>query len=415
MQSMSLLPHTYQGTIRIPGSKSQTIRATLIATFAHGVSTITGVLQSRDTKACFHLAESLGAKLSFSEDGSTLTVDSTHLALRDGLVLDCMNSGTTLYLATAMLATLPFRFTITGDGQLQKRPVKPLLDALVSLGAKCEGDHAPFSIQGPIAGGTCTIECPTSQYLSALLLGLAMADGASEIEVPLLYERPYVGMTLRWLDEQGISYQANGDWSHFHVDGRQRYQPVRAQVPGDYSSASFFFALAALDGSAITVTGLERNDSQGDKEILRILEAMGCEVTYGEHSVTVTGGKRLQGGTFDLNNIPDALPALCVVATACKGTVRLANVAQARIKETDRIAVMRMELEKLGVEVTEEPDGIIIHGGKPLHRAAVKGHGDHRIIMALSVLSSKVPLTIDDTSAVDVTFPSFYSLLERLR
>ena len=142
---------------------------------------------------------------------------------------------------------------------------------------------------------------------------------------------------------------------------------------------------------------------------------MGCEVTYGEHSVTVTGGKRLHGGTFDLNNIPDALPALCAVATACAGTVRLTNVAQARIKETDRIAVMRTELEKLGAEATEEPDGIIIQGGKPLHQAAVKGHGDHRIIMALSILSSRVPLTIDDTSAVDVTFPSFYSLLESLR
>lgn len=414
MQPITRMPHAYQGTIRIPGSKSQTIRATLIATFARGTSTIEGILHSRDTEACFRLAESLGAKLSFANDGSTLTVDSRNLHLHDALVLDCMNSGTTLYLASAMLATLPYKITITGDAQLCQRPVKPLLDALGALGATCQGTHAPFTIQGPLAGGSCSIECPTSQYLSALLLGCAMADGPSEIEVPLLYERPYVGLTLQWLDAHGIPYRAKKDWSHFSLQGKSHYHPLHARIPGDYSSASFFFALAALDGTSITVLGLEKDDAQGDKAILSILEAMGCTVSYGEDRVTVTGSGHLQGGTFDLNDIPDALPALCAVATACEGTVRLTNVAQARIKETDRIACMREELAKLGAEVEEEKDGIIIHGGRPLHPALVSGHGDHRIIMALSILSSKVPLTIDDASAVDVTFPTFYSLLERL-
>ncbi len=415
MSPILLTPCTYQGTIRIPGSKSQTIRAVLIATFAKGRSTIHGLLHSRDTKACFHLVRSLGAKLTFSPDGSTLTIDSTALHLKEGLVLDCMNSGTTLYLASAMLATLPYRIIITGDEQLQKRPVKPLLDALSALGATCEGDHPPFAITGPLLGGSCSISCPTSQYLSALLLATPMAQSESEIDVPLLFEKPYVGLTLEWLEKQQIAYQSKPDWSHFLVKGGQCYKPVETDIPGDYSSASFFFALAAISGTTITVQGLDPQDTQGDREILKVLEAMGCEISYGKQSVTVTGPSHLHGGKFDINNIPDALPSLCVVATQCIGEVTLCNVAQARIKETDRIAVMHEELEKLGAKVQEKEDGIVIHGGKPLHKSIVNGHGDHRIIMALAILSCRVPLEIDDTSAVDVTFPTFFTLLNSLK
>lgn len=416
MPTKSFSPRDFQGAIRIPGSKSQTIRAVLIALFARGTSTITGALESRDTEACFHVASQLGANLTFLDHHKTLVVDSTHLTPDPkGVSIDCMNSGTTLYLALCMLASLGIPVAVTGDEQLRKRPVKPLLDALRQLGVEVKGDELPCTIKGPIKGGSCSIECPTSQYLSGLLLGSVLAQGPVDIHVPLLYEKPYVGLTTGWLGRQCIAYECSGSWDFFHFPGRQKFTPFASEVPGDYSSASFFFALAALTGKPVTVTGLLKDDPQGDKRILDVLEAMGCTVVRKETEVTVFRTKPLKGGVFDLNDIPDTLPVLSVVATQAEGEVTFTNVAQARIKETDRIACMHQELEKLGAEIDEKPDGMTIHGGRPLHEALLSGHGDHRIIMALSILGSAVvPLEIDDTSAVDVTLPTFYRLLESL-
>lgn len=412
----TLLPRTYGGTIRIPGSKSQTIRAVLIATFARGVSHIRGALESRDTLAAFRLSEALGAKLAFDAAHDQLTVDSTAFLPKDGTRIDCMNSGTTLNLAAGLLATLPVSVTLDGDGQLRRRPVAPLLDALRSLGAAIEGNGCPFTVRGPLTGGSCTISCPTSQYLSGLLLGCALAEGPSDIKVPLLYEKPYVGLTLAWLKEQGLEPEANADWSAWRLAGGGRFHPFDATVPGDWSSASFFLGLAAIGRTTITLQGLDADDIQGDRHILDVLQAMGCRVRVTDEGIALTGPQALEGGTFDLNAIPDTLPVLCAVATQAREDVTFTNVAQARIKETDRIRCMSEELAKLGAVITERPDGLTIHAGHPLHGGVVEGHGDHRIIMALSILSAVLPepLTIKDCDAVDVTFPGFYPLLESL-
>ena len=407
------------GSVTIPASKSQTIRALLIACFSREESEIRHPLISEDTKSAISAIEALGAKVRFSDDLSTAYVDARSVSGGGTITVNAGNSGTTAYLFMPMAASLGGEITLDGDSQLRSRPVGPLASSLSDLGAIVEtaAGRPPVKIRGPLHGGRTVIECRTSQYLSGLLLGAALAEGDSVIDCSLLYEKPYVSLTLGWLDRQGIEYEISGDYEHARVKGGQRYHGFDEYIAGDWSSASFFLAMAALSGSTVTVCGLDRNDPQGDKEILTILEQMGAKAEWNGNAVTVTGPEKLCGGEFDLNAIPDTLPVLAVTAAMADGTTRLTNVPQARIKETDRIRCMRENLEALGVQAEEEEDGLVIHGTGHVRGGAVRGFGDHRIIMALASLSAGADedIVIDDGKAVDITFPTFFTLLEELR
>ncbi len=353
------------------------------------------------------------------------------------LVIDVGNSGTTLYLGLAAAASLGRPVVFTGDAQIRQRPVTALISAYEDLGAQCATDlpadmrdtlnlepplkegSVPCIITGPLTGGHTSISCPTSQYLSSLLLAAPLAQGPCTIDVPLLYEQPYAELTVGWLREQEISFTRDG-YRRFHIPGGQQYKPYDKEIPGDYSSASFFFCAAAVTGSTLTVTSLSCEDPQGDRQILACLQSMGCEVTWRDsRSVTVTGPPKgmLQAGAFNLNAMPDTLPVLSVTACFARGTTRLFEVPQARIKETDRIAVMCSELRKLGAIVEELEDGLVIEGTGELSGGSACGHGDHRVIMALAVaaLGSRHGVTIDDTCAAEITFPGFFTILEQIR
>ena len=309
--------------------------------------------------------------------------------------------------------------TLKGDEQLNRRPIGPLVEAYRDLGLEggCTQGRPPVVITGALEGGSTSIECPTSQYLSSLLLSLPLAGGDSEVDIPLLYEKPYVSMTLDWLDRQGIAYDMRDDLQHLRMHGGQHYHPFDERISGDFSSASFFLVAAAITGCTLTLKGLDMDDSQGDKGVIDILVAMGCSVECTDEGITVTGGRPLHGGTFDLNSMPDALPALSVLGAVTDGPLTLTNVANARIKETDRIACMTRNLRLLGLEVDEMEDGLTVHPGPIDGGVTVPGYGDHRMIMAMAVLSliAHDGLTIDDEKAADVTFPTFVSLLERVK
>lgn len=406
------------GKIIIPSSKSQTIRALLISVFSRGVSYIKHPLISDDTESCINAVKAMGADVNILENGD-ITVDATYaFSDMDELSIDAGNSGTTEYLSLPMLSSLGIQVNIDGDEMLRKRPLKSLLDALESLGAETESTEGfpPASIRGPLDGGECTIECKTSQYLSGLLLGAPLAIGDSHIKCSVLFEKPYVKMTLKWLDNQGIKYRISDDLEEVWVKGGQSYKPLDTYIEGDFSSASFFFVAAAIHGTEVTVEGLDKNSTQGDKEILNILEKMGCSIKWNGMAVTVKGPEKLKGGVFDLNAIPDTLPALSVAAAFAEGDTILGNVEQARIKETDRIKVMRENLNELGVEAEERRDALIIHGNGSVKGGKAKGYGDHRVIMALAILGTKTEekTEIDDVSAASVTFPTFFDLLEKL-
>ena len=406
------------GKIIIPSSKSQTIRALLISVFSRGVSYIKHPLISDDTESCINAVKAMGADVNILENGD-ITVDATYaFSDMDELSIDAGNSGTTEYLSLPMLSSLGIQVNIDGDEMLRKRPLKPLLDALESLGAETESTEGfpPASIRGPLDGGECTIECKTSQYLSGLLLGAPLAIGDSHIKCSVLFEKPYVKMTLKWLDDQGIKYRISDDLEEVWVKGGQSYKPLDTYIEGDFSSASFFFVAAAIHGTEVTVEGLDKNSTQGDKEILNILEKMGCSIKWNGMAVTVKGPEKLKGGVFDLNAIPDTLPALSVAAAFAEGDTILENVEQARIKGTDRMKVMRGNLNELGVEADERRDALIIHGNGSVKGGKAKGYGDHRVIMALAILGTKTEekTEIDDVSAASVTFPTFFDLLENL-
>lgn len=418
--------------VRVPASKSHTIRALLIAALADGESRIEDPLDSADTRSCIEACRKLGAGAEKIAAGWRITGTGGR-PRPTGETIDVGNSGTTLYLAAglAALADQPVRFT--GDEQIRRRSAAPLLKSLADLGAAVTEEGAsgcaPFTIQGPLKGGTTSIECPTSQYLSSLLLALPLARGASMVEVPLLREKPYAGMTLQWLREQGIPWEQE-DYRSFRFPGGGRYRGFRNGVPGDYSSATFLFCAAAITGSRITLEGLRREDPQGDKAVLDMLTAMGCRVEWEGQRVSVTGPEpgSLRGALLDLNDTPDALPALAATACYARGVTELVNVPQARMKETDRIAVMAAELGKMGAAIEERPEGLIIRGKagtgalQPLTSAAVAGHKDHRVIMALAIAALGArpgdtgpgATTIDSAEAVGITFPGFFPLLEGL-
>lgn len=406
-------------TIWIPGSKSQTIRALLIASFSRGKSTIINPLISSDTLSTANALKTLGVKIDYDEGKKLFRVDAENIGKGfDKVTLDLGNSGTGTYLLLGLAASLEKEITITGDESLSSRPIAPLAKAYEDLGAEVSTNDGflPVTIKGPLKGGRTEIECRTSQYLSSLLLASVLCSADVEITCPLLYEKPYVAITLSWLDRQGISYEISDDYLHSRVKGGQAFQAGQFTVSGDYSSASFFFALAAASGKSVTVLGLDRYDSQGDKRVLDVLQAMGCSVVWVENGVMVKGPEHLKGGTFDINDIPDALPILAAISTLAESDVRLTNVPQARIKETDRIRVMHDELTKLGAKVTEEDDGLIIHSGSKLHGGKVSGHKDHRIIMALSILGVLIDgIELDDTKHASVTFPTFFTLLNEVR
>jgi 3-phosphoshikimate 1-carboxyvinyltransferase len=386
---------------------------------AKGESTIINPLDSADTRYCLEAISILGAEIKTQDDRWIVKgTGGNILPIVD--IIDVGNSGTTLYLAAGLAALGRNKITFTGDDQIKSRPVENLLNSLKDLGADVsvlgKNGCPPFSIQGPLTGGKTSIECPTSQYLSSLLLCTPLINGNTEIKVPLLREKPYVEMTLKWLNDQFIMYDTT-DFKDFFIPGGQKFEAIEKQVPGDFSSATFFLCAAAITGSTITLQGLNMADSQGDKAVVYMLKEMGCHIEIGIDYIKIEG-RPLKGCDFDLNDTPDALPALAVTACFAEGETRLFNVPQARLKETDRISVMKKELEKMGANIKELEDGLVIQGtrGKTLKGKEVSGHGDHRVIMALAIaaLASKEETTIDDISAVSITFPNFFELLSQI-
>ena len=408
-------PSKLNGTVRIPASKSHTIRAVAIAALAHGESVIEGPLDSLDTQAAVRTYRALGAQIDTS--GADWIVNGTAGQLQEPTeIIDVGNSGASLRMAMGSAALLPAsaKVQFTGDEQIRSRPHGPLLQALNDLGAKAVsvgGDgRVPLEISGQLAGGKTTIEATTSQYLSSLLLCTPLAKGDSEIQVAHLNEWPYVQITLDWLNSQGIRYEQEG-WQAFKIYGQQSYGGFRQRIPADFSSATFFLVAAAITGSKLTLEGLEMSDSQGDKAVADYLELMGADVEREDDLIRINAGE-LEGVEIDMNETPDALPAMAVAGAVAKGKTSLVNVPQARIKETDRIAGMAKELGKMGIRCEELKDGLVVHGGK-LKGTQVCGHADHRIVMALAVagLAAKGTTRVDTAEAAAVTFPNFVELM----
>jgi len=405
------------GAVPIPGSKSHTIRAVAFASLAAGESRIEAPLESGDARSAVATFGALGAKFDCQPDVWTVQGTGGELRVPENVV-DVGNSGTTVNIALATAALLRKGMVVfTGDHQIRRRPAGPVITAINDLGGWAEATRGngcpPIVVRGRLRGGATSIECKTSQYLTSVLINAPLADGDSIIRVPLLHEIPYAEITLDWLARLGIKLERD-DWREFRVPGRQSYKPFTRRIPADFSSATFFLCAGAIGDNDVTVQGLDLNDSQGDKAVLDYLRAMGARVEVTPDGVRVRPGN-LKGCRIDINATPDALPMMAALACFAEGKTTLANVPQARIKETDRIAVMREELTKLGARVTELPDGLVIEQSK-LTAAEVNGHDDHRIVMSLAVAASAIAgqTVIRTAEAAAITFPKFADLMRQL-
>lgn len=410
-------PSHLTGEIIIPGSKSHTIRAVVIASLAAGVSKIYAPLVSDDTLSCVRGCQSFGAK--FADQGDYWQLEGVagqpHLPTD---IVDVGNSGTTMNFLIGLAGLVNGSSILTGDAQIKRRPVQPLLSALQMLGATAysapQTGCPPVVVQGPMAGGYTEIKGKISQYLSSLLVNCPLTERDTEIKAIDLGEKPYVQMTLSWLDKQGLQYQPGADLEHFWLPGNQRYQAFEAAIPADFSSATFFICAAAIPGCELTLHGLDFNDTQGDKAVVDLLRSMGADIELTTEGLQIRG-RQLQGAELDLNDMPDSLPALAVVGCLAAGETRLRNVAHARLKETDRITTMAQELSRLGADIAELPDGLVIRESR-LQGETVNSHHDHRIAMALSIagLTATGRTRILNAEAVSITFPQFPQLLRQL-
>ena len=401
---------TLSGSIAVSGSKSHTIRAVVCALCAEGTSIVRAPLESADTRAALEAAKSFGAEV--VERPGVWEITGCGGKLKNpGKTIDMMNSGTGLRLLTGLVALQDFPITFDGDSSLRTRKMDSLLDALKNLGAKvdCPTGRAPFTIQGPLQGGFTTLDGTSSQFLSSLLFSLPLAKGDSEISLEFLLEQPYVGITLDWLKAAGLTVTPSENWLNWKISGNQTSKPLDRTIPADFSTAAFPLVAGMLSGKNIEIRNLDFNDPQGDKKVFEFAEKMGAVITRG-NELNVNNSGVLKGVELDLNSTPDALPILAVAAAFADGTTHLANVRQARLKETDRIAVMAKELTKLGVKVTELEDGLIIEGGN-IHGGTVESYGDHRIAMAFAVAGMALPegeeLIIRDAECAGVSYPDF--------
>lgn len=405
-----------KGRIRIPGSKSHTIRALFIASLADGCSVVRNPLVSSDTRAAVNTCRAFGADI--KELSDCFMIQGTGGVPRvPADVVDVGNSGTTLRIAMMTAALVKNGYTVfTGDEQVRRRPLEPLITAMNNLGASALSTRlngmSPVVVKGPVKGGSTELNAVTSQYLSSILINAPLADGNTKVVLTTLNEVPYVNMTLWWLDKQNIKYK-NNNFESFIINGGQKYKSMDVTIPGDFSSATFFMVLSAISHGELILDNLDMEDTQGDKNMIGVLDDMGACVSINSDNIRVIGNS-LKGRVIDLNSMPDALPAMAVAACFAQGETRLVNVPQARLKETDRIKVMCSELKKMGADIKELDDGLVVKKSK-LCGCCVNGHGDHRVVMALAVagLNTEGETIIDTAESVKITFPEFVQLIRK--
>lgn len=405
------------GEVIVPGSKSHTIRGVVIGTLAEGVTKLKNPLVSEDTYASVNGCAHFGARIDTSGGDWVIEGTGGKISKPAGPV-NLANSGTSLNLLTGVASLGNFEVVLDGDASLKTRTVQPLLDALNQLNVSAvsinNNGKPPLKIKGKLNGGITEVNGISSQFVSSLLISTPLAERDTEIRVVNIHETPYIEMTLKWLDERGVVYEKASDYTYFKVQGGQGYKAFEKAVPSDWSSATFFLVAGAITDSDILLKGLDINDVQGDKMVMEYLKKMGADIKIEKEGIRIRGGN-LQGVELDLNNTPDALPALAVTGCFAEGTTRIYNVAHARIKETDRIKVMAEELSKMNAQIEETPDGLIIHKSN-LKGCKVNGHSDHRVVMALSLagMIAKGDVRITTAEAVSVTFPEFIGLMTGL-
>ena len=414
-QTIPFAERPIDAIVRVPGSKSITNRALLLAALAGGESTLSGVLFSDDSHWFLDGLRRLGVDVAVDQAGERVVVrgaGGAPPAAQADLWVELAGTAARFLLAYAALGR--GQYTIDGNARMRQRPMADLLATLNALGADCRsiGQHGglPIAVAGRgLRGGSAGLAGDkTSQFLSALLMVAPYAEQNVQLEMTSpLAATPYIDITMRMMDDFGARVEREG-YERFRVAAGQRYRAQAYHVEPDASNASYFFAAAALTGGRVRVEGLARQSIQGDIQFLDVLERMGCVVRSGERWCEVQGPVRLRGVDLDMSKLPDMAITLAALAPFADGPTTIRNVALIRHHETDRIAAATAELRKLGVAVEEREDGMTIFPG-PARPAEIDAHHDHRMAMGFAVAGLKIPgLAIAGAECVAKTFPDFF-------
>jgi 3-phosphoshikimate 1-carboxyvinyltransferase len=405
-------------TVCVPGSKSLTQRALVAAALAQDNSFISNALIAQDSLHLIEGLRALGAQIVSAEGGFFISGTAGKI-INSGKELFLGNNGTALRFLTALVCLGKGKYVLTGEKRLCERPVGALVEALQNMGADISSRNncPPVEINANgLTGGKITLQdIESSQYVSALLLCAPyMPKGMDLILRGSVVSTPYIDLTIAVMNDFGAKITRTGKYE-YHVAAGEIYQGREYRVEGDASSASYFFLAAALLKKTVRVTGINRQSKQGDIRLLSVLEELGCKVRSGENWVEVSGKNLAEGDfTFDLNDMPDMVPTLAVLAAFRKGQTVISNVAHLRIKESNRLEAMVTELNRTGIKAREMPEGLVIQGGK-MRPAKIETYNDHRMAMSFAVAGLVVRgIEISDKKCVDKSFPAFWKELEKI-
>jgi 3-phosphoshikimate 1-carboxyvinyltransferase len=404
--------------VMVPGSKSITQRALIAAALADGEGILHGPLESEDTQYTSTALQQMGAVVE-KHDDQWLVKGNGGRIVTPAQEIYLGNNGTATRFLTSVAALGNGNFQITGDERMTERPIQPLMSALKGWGvdiASIDDNGCPpleIKAKGLTGGKTVLPEGKSSQYLSSLLLVAPYAGQQAELEVQgEMLSLPYVIMTLAVMEEYGIRVEANQQMNQFTIP-QGVYSAREYRIEGDASNASYFYAAAALTGGEVTVPNVPVPSMQGDAVFVALLARMGCQINKTGDGLTVTGPEELRGITIDMGDMPDVVPTLAVVASQARGRTVIKNIAHLRIKECDRLHVMAVELAKMGAQVEELEDTLIIEGKgddiSPMHGAEIETYNDHRIAMSFAVAGLAVPgVKVLGEECVAKSFPDFW-------
>jgi 3-phosphoshikimate 1-carboxyvinyltransferase len=420
MGSLTLQPIArVDGTINLPGSKSVSNRALLLAALANGTTVLTNLLDSDDVRHMLNALKALGVHYTLSDDRTRCEVTGNGGALRstDELALFLGNAGTAMRPLAAALCLGSNNIVLTGEPRMKERPIGHLVDALRQGGAQIEyleqENYPPLRLRGGFTGGHVEVDgSVSSQFLTALLMTAPLAPQDTVITIKGdLVSKPYIDITLHLMKTFGVEVE-NEAYQRFVVRGAQQYHsPGTYLVEGDASSASYFLAAGAIKGGTVKVTGIGRNSVQGDIRFADVLEKMGAVVTWGDDFISCTRGE-LNAIDMDMNHIPDAAMTIATAALFANGTTTLRNIYNWRVKETDRLFAMATELRKVGAHVEEGEDYIRVTPPVKLQSAQIGTYNDHRMAMCFSLVAlSDTPVTILDPKCTAKTFPDYFGQL----
>ncbi|MEA1954617.1 MAG: 3-phosphoshikimate 1-carboxyvinyltransferase [Campylobacterota bacterium] len=424
MNTLTLKPITkINGEINLPGSKSLSNRALLLAALAEGRTKISNLLESDDTRHMLNALKQLGIKYILSEDKTQCTIEGGAGPLQSEKLQELFlgNAGTAMRPLCAALCLGEGEYLLTGEPRMKERPIGHLVDTLREAGANIEyienEGYPPVKIDANgLKGGNVKIEgAISSQFLTALLLASPMAKEDTHITIiGELVSKPYIDITLHIMKVFGVEV-INNNYKEFIIKGEQIYKAVDSfMVEGDASSASYFLAAAAIKGGSVKVTGIGKNSIQGDVLFVDVLEKMGAKVEWGDEYVKVSKGE-LHPIDMDFNHIPDAAMTIATTALFAKGTTVLRNIYNWRVKETDRLFAMATELRKVGAEVEEGEDYLKITPPKMLKHAAIDTYDDHRVAMCFSLLAlDNASVTINEPECTAKTFPTYFDVLDSI-